>query len=60
VLSNTASQTDSAGIGGFIRIPPGFVEITGVDDDGVPMAKVGLQASAGFVTLTVLTPSSAL
>jgi hypothetical protein len=59
VLSNTASQTDSAGIGGFIRIPPGFVEITGVDSEGVPMAKVGLQASAGFVTLTVLAPSSA-
>jgi hypothetical protein len=58
VISNTASQTDSAGVGGFIRIPPGFVEITGVDSDGEPMAKVGLQASAGFVTLTVLTPSA--
>ena len=56
VISNTASQTDAAGIGGFIRIPPGFVEITGVDSDGVDVAKVGLQASAGFVTLTVLAP----
>jgi len=59
VISNTASQTDSAGIGGFIRIPPGFVEITGVDSDGVPVSKVGLQASAGFVTLTTLPPSPA-
>lgn len=57
VLSNTATQTDAAGVGGFIRIPPGFVEITGVDADGVPMAKVGVQASSGFVTLTVLAPS---
>jgi hypothetical protein len=59
VISNTASQTDSDGIGGFIRIPPGFVEITGVDSEGVPMAEVGVQASAGFVTLTVLAPSPA-
>lgn len=60
VISNTASQTDSAGIGGFIRIPPGFVEITGVDSDGFPTSKVGVQASAGFVTLTVLAPSPGL
>jgi hypothetical protein len=60
VISNTASQTDAAGIGGFIRIPPGFVEITGVDSDGIPMSKVGVQASAGFVTLTVLAPSPGL
>lgn len=60
VLSNTASKTDADGIGGFIRIPPGFVEITGVDGDGVPMSKVGVQASAGFVTLTVLAPSPVL
>jgi hypothetical protein len=59
VISNTASQTDSDGIGGFIRIPPGFVEITGVDADGVPVSKVGLQATAGFVTLTTLPPSPA-
>lgn len=57
VISNTATQTDAAGIGGFIRVPPGFVEITGVDADGVPVSKAGLQASDGFVTLTVLPPS---
>jgi hypothetical protein len=36
------------------------VEITGVDRDGVPVSKVGVQASAGFVTLTVLAPSPVL
>jgi hypothetical protein len=60
VLSNTASQTDSSGVGGFIRIPPGFVEITGVNREGLPLAKVGVQASATFTTLTVLAPSPAL
>jgi hypothetical protein len=60
VLSNTASQTDSSGIGGFIRIPPGFVEITGVNGDAVPLAKVGVQANATFTTLTVLAPSPML
>jgi len=57
VVSNTATQTDSSGVGGFIRIPPGFVEITGVNSDGEPLAKVGVQANATFVTYTVLAPS---
>jgi hypothetical protein len=59
VISNTASETDSSGIGGFIHIPPGFVEITGSNRDGLAMGKVGVQASAGFVTLTVMPPSPA-
>lgn len=57
VLSNTATQTDAMGVGGFIRIPPGFVEITAVTQDGVPVAKVGAQAHAEFVTYTVLAPN---
>jgi hypothetical protein len=57
VLSNTAASTDSSGIGGFIRIPPGFVEITGVSREGVRVAKVGVQANATFATLTVLVPT---
>jgi hypothetical protein len=57
VLSNTATETDASGLGGFIGVPPGFVEITGVNTDGVPVAKVGLQARPSFVTLTVLAPN---
>jgi len=57
VISNTASETDASGVGGFIRIPPGFVEITGLDRDEVPVAKVGVQASPSFVTYTVLAPN---
>jgi len=57
VLSNTATETDASGIAGFIHIPPGFVEITGVNRDGVPVAKVGVQASPAFVTYTVLSPN---
>jgi hypothetical protein len=60
VISNTASQTDSTGVGGFIRIPPGFVEVTGVTQDGVTVGKVGVQANATFVTYTVLTPTPGL
>jgi hypothetical protein len=60
VLSNTASNTDSSGVGGFIRIPPGFVEITGVTREGVPVAKVGVQATPTFATLTVLVPTPGL
>jgi hypothetical protein len=57
VISNTALETDASGVGGFIRIPPGFVEITGVDRDDTPVAKVGVQANPTFVTYTVLTPN---
>jgi hypothetical protein len=56
VISNTASETDSSGVGGFIRIPPGFVEITGLNGEDTPVAKVGVQANATFVTYTVLAP----
>jgi hypothetical protein len=58
VISNTASETDSSGIGGFIRIPPGFVEITGLNRNAAPVAEVGVQAHPTFVTYTVLAPSS--
>ncbi len=58
VISNTASETDSSGVGGFIRIPPGFVEITGLNRADAPVAKVGVQANAAFVTYTVLVPSA--
>lgn len=57
VISNTANQTDATGLGGFIRIPPGFVELTAVTQDGLPVAKVGVQAHPTFVTYTVLAPN---
>jgi hypothetical protein len=57
VISNTASETDATGVGGFIRIPPGFVELTAVTRDGVAVAKVGVQANPVFVTYTVLAPN---
>jgi hypothetical protein len=60
VLSNNPSQTDASGIGGFIRVPPGFVTITGYNSEGVAVAKVGVHANATFTTLTVLAPSPAL
>lgn len=57
VISNTATQTDATGVGGFIRIPPGFVELTAVTQEGVAVAKVGVQANPTFVTYTVLAPN---
>jgi hypothetical protein len=57
VISNTATQTDESGVGGFIQIPPGFVEITAVTQEGVPVAKVGVQSNPVFVTYTVLAPN---
>jgi len=60
VISNTISETDSSGVGGFIRIPPGFVEITGMNRENEPVAEVGVQANPTFVTYTVLAPTAPL
>jgi hypothetical protein len=57
VLSNTATATDESGVGGFIHIPPGFVEITGRTKEGIAVAKVGVQVNPVFVTYTVLAPN---
>lgn len=57
VISNTADETDASGVGGFIRIPPGFVEITGADRSHLPVGKVGVQANPYYVTYTVLAPN---
>jgi hypothetical protein len=59
VLSNTATTTDSSGVGGFILIPPGFVEVTARNGVGDPLGKIGVQANPLFVTLTVLAPTPA-
>lgn len=56
VLSNTATETDPAGLGGFIRVPPGFVEVSGTTEDGLPAGEVGVQTYLPFVTYTVLSP----
>jgi hypothetical protein len=60
VLSNSATTTDASGIGGFILIPPGFVNFTAMNGDGETLGKVGVQADPAFVTLTVLAPSPVL
>lgn len=59
VISNTAAETDSSGVGGFIRIPPGFVEVTGLHRDGLSVGEVGVQTNPAFVTYTVLAPTPA-
>jgi hypothetical protein len=57
VISNTVTETDASGVGGFIRIPPGFVEITGLNRTATAIGEVGVQASANFATYTVLVPT---
>jgi hypothetical protein len=57
VISNTATATDATGIGGFIRVPPGFVELQAVNDDDVDIARVGLQSVPSFLTYAFLVPS---
>jgi hypothetical protein len=58
VISNTALETDSTGAGGFIRIPPGFVEISAVNREGATIGTVGVLSRASFVSYTVLVPQT--
>lgn len=59
VISNTAAETDASGVGGFIRIPPGFIEVKGINREGKVIGEVGALASPTFATYGVLVPSFA-
>lgn len=57
IVSATATRTDSTGIGGFIRVLPGFVSVTGYNSDAVAIGEIGVQTSASTLTYSTLSPS---
>jgi hypothetical protein len=58
VVSSSATQTDSTGVGGFVGVPPGFVTVTGYNAEGVAIGEIGLQAAASILTYGTLSPAS--
>lgn len=58
VVSDTIFQTDGSGIGGFVGVPPGFVEITGFTSDFERIGQVGLQSAPFSLTYSLMVPSA--
>jgi hypothetical protein len=61
VISSTATSTDDSGLGGFIGVPEGFVEVTAyVDNDESGSKKIGeagVNVEAFTISYTNLAPS---
>lgn len=57
VVSSSGTKTDESGIGGFVRVPPGFVSVIGYNSDSVPIGQIGVQSAASTLTYSALYPS---
>jgi hypothetical protein len=57
VVSDTATQTDSSGVGGLIRVPAGFVQVQGLNSDSVVIGEIGVQSAASILTYAAMVPS---
>lgn len=57
IVSSVATQTDASGVGGFVRVPPGFVSVTGYRADGTAIGGIGVQSLSSVLTYTTLTPA---
>ncbi len=57
VVSDTALQTDSSGVGGFVGVPAGFAEAVGYNADLERIGEVGVQSAPFTMTYVALVPS---
>jgi hypothetical protein len=57
IVSNSVTHTDATGIGGFVRVPPGFVSVIGYNSDAVAIGEIGVQAAPSTLTYSALFPS---
>jgi hypothetical protein len=60
LVSDTAMETDASGVGGLIRVPSGFVQIQGVNSDGLVIGQIGVQSAPSVLTYSVMVPSSSM
>jgi hypothetical protein len=56
IVSESVTHTDSTGVGGFVRVPPGFVSVTGFNSDSVAIGAIGVQAAPSVLTYSALLP----
>jgi hypothetical protein len=59
IVSSIAGGTDSAGLGGFVGVPPGFVSVVGHNAQGAVIGAVGVQSAPSVLTYTTLVPAVA-
>ena len=57
IVTESVTHTDATGVGGFVRVPPGFISVTGVNSDGVTIGAIGVQAAASVLTYSALLPA---
>lgn len=60
LVNDKATQTDSSGVGGMIRVPPGFVQIQGLSSDGMVVGQIGVQAAPSALTYGIMVPSPSM
>lgn len=56
IVSGSASRTDATGVGGFVRVPPGFVSVLGYTGDSIAVGQIGVQTAASTLTYSALVP----
>jgi hypothetical protein len=56
IVSESVTQTDATGVGGFVGVPPGFVSVTGYNSEGVAIGEIGVQAAPSVLTYSALLP----
>ncbi len=56
IVSESVTHTDSTGVGGFVRVPPGFVSVTGYNSDSAAIGEIGVQAAPSVLTYSALLP----
>jgi hypothetical protein len=56
IVSESVTHTDASGVGGFVRVPPGFVSVTGYNSDSVAVGQIGVQAAPSVLTYSALLP----
>lgn len=56
ILSNSLDETDETGVGAFVGVPPGFVDVLGSASDTGTVGGVGVQVSRLSISYATLAP----
>jgi len=57
ILSDSLDETDFTGVGAFVGVPPGFVDVLGSTDDSGTVGGVGVQVSRLSISYATLAPA---
>jgi len=57
ILTNSLAETDATGVGAFVGVPPGFVDVLGSTGDSGTVGGVGVQVSRLSISYATLAPT---